>query len=168
MRQAKQNNIDFTNLAGESLLDDLEKEFQYQMNLSDGCYFFWHNESFKGKSLSPALDAQSQAILQFFAECSCPISLHRLGCSLSPRNSEHGPITSNSLAIQYLLQGFETLANLRYDPKVQGLLNIYRSTRDYRLASELLTTYWENIHSSHVCPEVVDAMFDFKTAEVKH
>lgn len=161
-------NVDFTALAGEALLDELEKEFQYQMDLSDGCYVFWNDEAFQGWRLSPATTAESQAILQFFADCACPISLHRLGCSLSPRNAEHGPIVSDHLAIKSLLQGFETLANWNYDPQISCVLEIYRATRDYRLASEILATYWEEIQTNNLCPEVVGTIIDLKTLTGKH
>ncbi len=168
MRYGKAISVDFTALAGDALLDELEKEFQYQMDLSDGCYVFWNEEDFQGWRLSPATTSESQAILQFFANCSCPISLHRLGCSLSPRNAEHGPIISNELAIKYLLQGFETLANWKYDPKISCVLDIYRATRDYRLASEILATYWEDIQTNHICPEVFDTVFDLTKVGEKH
>lgn len=168
MNPAQRISIDFTSLAGEEILEALEREFQYQMNLSDGCYFFWHDESFLGWSLLPAIETESQAILQFLAECSCPISLHRLGCSLSPRNMEHGPITSDSLAVKYLLQGFETLANLNYDPKIKRVLDLYRSTQDYRQACEMLATYWGDIEKNNICSEVFDAISDFTTPDETH
>ena len=160
--------VNFTALAGGALLDELEEEFQYQMDLSDGCYVFWNQEAFRGWRLSPAKTSESQAILQFFADCSCPISLHRLGCSLSPRNADHGPITSDDLAVKCLLQGFETLSNWKYDPKVSAVLDIYRATKDYRLASEILLTYWKDIRTNNLCPEVVDTIIDLKTRGGKH
>ncbi|MEM7360282.1 MAG: hypothetical protein AAF431_14390 [Pseudomonadota bacterium] len=168
MRYGKAICVDFTALAGEALLDELEKEFQYQMDLSDGCYVFWNDEAFQGWRLSPATTSESQAILQFFADCACPISLHRLGCSLSPRNAEHGPITSNELAIRCLLQGFETIANWKYDPKIKSVLNVYRATNDYLLACDILATYWEDIQTNHLCPEVFDTVIDLKTLGGKH
>ena len=57
--------IDFTELAGISTLEKLENEFQYQMDLSDGYYFFWHHTDFLGHGIYPAKDAKAQAILQF-------------------------------------------------------------------------------------------------------
>lgn len=160
--------VDFTALAGEQLLDELEREFQYQMNLSDGCYVFLDKDKFQGWQLTPATTPEAQAILQFFAECYCPISLHRLGCSLSPRNAQHGPIVSDYLAIKCLLLGFETLTNWRYDPKISSVLNVYRATREYRLASEILATYWKDIQTDNICPEVLYTMLDLKTAGSKH
>lgn len=168
MNYEKLFRADFTGLAGETLLDELEKEFQHQMDLSDGCYVFWNKEDFQGWLLTPAITAESQAILQFFANCLCPISLHRLGCSLSPRNADHGPIASDYLAINCLLQGFETLANWKYDPKINDVLVTYQTSRDYRLACETLMFYWEDIQTNHLCPEVRDTVIALKTIKGRH
>jgi hypothetical protein len=147
--------IDFTELAGISTLEKLENEFQYQMDLSDGCYFFWHHTEFLEHAIYPAKNAKAQAILQFLAHCACPISLLRLACSLSPRNFDHGPITSDEFTVHYMLYCFEVVSNCIHDPKIRDIINIYRKTTEFRSACELLITYQSDIISSNICPTVL-------------
>lgn len=150
--------IDFTSLASEAVIEQLEAESQYQLIISDGCYVIWQEHHFLDISLTPAKEGEAQAVLQFFAKYGCPYSLHRLGCSLSLRSSEHGPIISEGLAIHCLLKGFETISSWKYDPVIRPALNTYVATEEYLLARQLLLTYWDDIDSKNLCPEIVNSI----------
>ncbi|GAA6186651.1 hypothetical protein [Aliiglaciecola sp. NS0011-25] len=97
----------FEGIVNDDISNMLDEEFQYQMELTDGTYVFWYEAHFKGHQIEPAVDGTSQAILQYFSHCGCPISMLRLGRSLSKRNYQHGPIISHALAVKYLVKGFE-------------------------------------------------------------
>lgn len=150
--------IDFTALASTEVLEKLENECRYQLGLTDGCYVIWHATTFLDRELIPASNAESQAILQYFGKYACPFSLHRLGCSFSPRNAEHGPIISDGLSIHCLLKGFEVLSTWKHDPLVKNALGLYMSTQEYLLASQLIMTYWDEIETRNICPEVMSTI----------
>ncbi|MDF2177931.1 hypothetical protein P2G88_06675 [Aliiglaciecola sp. CAU 1673] len=146
---------DFTALAGKTLLKQLDREFQYQMELTDGNWVLWYDTHFKGHCLEPATDVKAQAILQFFGSCACPFSMLRLGRSLSPRNNQHGPIQSNMMAIRYLLSGFECIANNLFDYKISTGMRAFMTQLEFRLAGELLMTYQKELATMQICPEIL-------------
>lgn len=145
----------FIPLAGQEFEQRLDEEFQYQMDLTDGEYVFWQDTHFQGHQIEPALDGTAQAILQFFANISCPFSMLRLGRSLSPRNHAHGPITSDDMAVKYLLAGMEAIDNNLYDPQCkEGMLFLIAQT-EFRLACELLLSYENELAQNNICPEIL-------------
>ncbi|WP_278403860.1 hypothetical protein [Pseudoalteromonas ruthenica] len=146
---------DFTALAGAHVSEELDKEFQYQMNLTDGEWLFWQESQFLGHSLAPVKDATGQAILQYFAHCACPFSMLRLGRSLSERSEEHGPVTSDIMAIKYLLGGLEVVQNNLYDHRVREGMELLISSLEFRLACELLITYDTELNKRVICPEIM-------------
>ena len=150
----------FEALAGPEIQKQLEEEFQYQMDLTDGEYVFWDQQSFKGHHLVPAKDAVSQAILQYFANRGCPISIIRLGCSLSHRNYEHGPIVSDDAAFRYLLQGLEQVSNSLYDHKISDLMKIYTHSQEFRAACELLISYEKQLMQKNLCNEIKEMILE--------
>ena len=150
-----QDICNFIALASDDIQKQLHEEFQYQMNLTDGEWVFWEDKSFREHTVEPATDATSQAILQYFTTCACPISMIRLGRSLSPRNAAHGPITSDLMALKYLLTGMEFIANNLYDPKIVLGMKYYMSTLEFRLACELLLSYEKEIKMENICPEII-------------
>ncbi|WP_438863295.1 hypothetical protein [Neptunicella sp.] len=147
---------DFTALVSKDIQKQLDTEFQYQMNLTDGEWVFWEDKYFQGHQVEPAIDATGQAILQFFTTCACPISMLRLGRSMSSRNSDHGPITSDSMAVKYLLTGMEFIANNLYDQKKAVGMRYYMDTLEFRFACELLLSYKNEMRSENICPEIID------------
>lgn len=149
-----QNICDFTALAGDRIQQALEDEFQYQMNLTDGTYVFWLDKVFLGHQIEPAIDATSQAILQYFADLYCPFSMLRLGRSLSKLNHEHGPIVSDHMSVRYLLSGIEQLENSLHDPKVSMGIKSYLHSLEFRLACELLVSYKKEIDDGTLCPSI--------------
>ena len=159
--------IDFTAIASTEILEQLEKECQYQLCLTDGCHVIWHATTFSDRELMPANNAESQAILQYFGRYACPFSLHRLGCSFSPRNTEHGPISSDGLAIHCLLKGFEVLSNWKHDFMVKDALGLYMSTQEYLQASQLIMTYWDEIETRNICPKVMDTILSINELSTK-
>ena len=158
----------FMALAGKETGEKLEDEFQYQMDLTDGEYVFWEAESFDGVQLEPALTAEAQAILQFFSSCACPISMLRLGRSLSERNSEHGPIVSDSLALKHLLKGFEIIDNNLYDEKIKAGMLLIVEGREFRAACELTISYEKELHRKLICPEIKQLITRYIDVRSKH
>jgi len=149
------NNLcDFTALVGEPLLTDLNKEFQYQMMITDGEYFFWEDQTFIGVPLEPALTAEAQAVLQYFSHCACPISMLRLGRSLAKRNIEHGPIISDHLALEYLLKGFEIIDNSLYDPMIKAGMLFIMNKPEFKAACALTLSYEMELNQRILCPEI--------------
>jgi hypothetical protein len=144
----------FISLAGYEFEQQLDEEFQYQMDLTDGEYVFWQDTYFRGHQIEPAKDAKAQAILQFFANINCPFSMLRLGRSLSPRNHEHGPITSDEMAFKYLLVGMEIVTNNLYDPKCKVGMQFLMAEMEFRLACELLLSYENELVNRCICPEI--------------
>ncbi|MDM7861913.1 hypothetical protein QTP81_15020 [Alteromonas sp. ASW11-36] len=144
----------FEALAGEKTLEALKNEFHYQMELTEGKYVFWLESKFMECNLDPATNAESQAILQFFANCACPFSSLRLARSMSKRNVEHGPIVSDEAALHYLLTGIEQLAAGLYDPKINSGILLYLRSNEFLLACQLLATYQNEFKGETLCPEV--------------
>lgn len=149
-----ESNCNFIRLAGAALMEKLEQEFQYQMDLTDGCYVFWLGNTFKGILLEPPINQQGQAILQFFASLGCPVSMLRLGRSLSTQNYESGPVLSDSLAVKYLLTGFESLENFLFNKDVQEGFASYIRTTEFRVTCELILSYEGVIDHPNLCPEI--------------
>lgn len=142
----------FEAIVSDDISQMLDEEFQYQMDLTDGTYVFWHDCHFKGHQVEPATDSNGQAILQFFAGCGCPFSMLRLGRSLSERNYQHGPIISHALAIKYLIKGFEQLSNSLHDNFVRDGVLLYMQSNEFLAACSLISTYESEIQG--LCPEI--------------
>jgi len=142
----------FEGLVSDSISNMLDEEFQNQMNLTDGTYIFWYDSHFNGRQVEPAVDGTGQAILQFFANCGCPISLLRLGRSLSKRNYQHGPIISHTLSVKYLIKGFEQLNNSLFDKNVCDGMLLYMQSKEFLAACNLISTYASDIQG--LCPEI--------------
>ena len=149
-----QSICDFTSLAGKTLQKRLENQFQKQMDATDGEYVMWEDTAFSGVQLEPATCVKSQAILQFFAGCGCPFSMLRLGRSLAIRNSEHGPIVSDSLAIKYMLRGFEMVENNLYDERIKGRMISLMKSSEFKAACDLIVTYEKELGVRVICPEI--------------
>ena len=154
-----QSICNFMALAGEVLTQKLENEFQYRMNLSDGEYLFWERKVFENVTLEPALTAEAQAILQYFSSCACPFSMLRLGRSLSERNVEHGPIISDSLALQYLLKGLEVVDNNLYDDRIKVGMFMLIESPEFKAACDLIISYERDIEGSIICPEIRNLIY---------
>ena len=149
------NICNFEALASPEMSKLLDEEFQRQMDLTDGEYLFWFDNEFEGHNVETPTNAIGQAILQFFANCSCPISRLRLGRSLSKRNYSHGPIVCETTAFQYLLSGAEQVVNNLYDDNVKEGFEFYISTLEFRLACELLMSYEIELLELAICPEIL-------------
>lgn len=144
----------FEGIVSDDILKMLDEEFQYQMDLTDGTYVFWYDSHFNGHQVEPATDGTGQAILQYFSGCGCPISMLRLGRSLSKRNYQHGPIISHALAVKYLIKGLEQLNNSLFDENVRDGMLLYMQSKEFLVACSLISTYAEEINGLNLCPEI--------------
>lgn len=160
---------DFIRIVDSRVKFALEEEFQYQMELSDGEWLILYERKFYGKQIEPAITSESQAILQFFAQCTCPISALRLGRSLSSRNSEHGPILSDDMAVTYLLRGMEWICKNAHHRDMKVGMGIYLLDNEFRKACELLAGYIKDMKEHSICPEILMLVVQTITpkAEVK-
>ena len=159
----------FEDIVSKEISMLLDEEFQYQMNLTDATYVFWYDTYFKGHQVEPAIDGTGQAILQYFANIGCPISLLRLGRSLSKRNYSRGPITSHALAVKYLIKGFEQLNNSLFDKNVCDGMLLYMQSKEFLAACNLISTYEHEIKSINLCPEikeVIRTVISFDSSEL--
>lgn len=147
--------IDFTGLLPVELQTTCEQEFQRQMNLTDGELFIWSNATFAKVDLSlPA--PSSQAVLQFFSSCGCPICGTRLAISLYPHSSGLWPIRSTELAFRYLFSSLETLLNIRTDARVKDIICDFESSDIFGQARRLAQNFIGECCKHHnICPEVI-------------
>lgn len=161
MKSFANTEIKFEALVNDTMAKMLDEEFQYQMNLSDGCYVFWYDTHFQGYQVEPALDATAQAILQYFADCGCPFSMLRLGRSLAKRNIQHGPIISDPLALKYLVSGIEQLNNSLFDKNVRDGIILYIKSTEFLLVCNLIATYETELATLGIWSEIRRLIEDY-------
>ncbi|MGL4579735.1 MAG: hypothetical protein ACRCVP_12675 [Shewanella xiamenensis] len=147
--------VDFTSLLPTNIQQDCEREFLMQMNQSDGELFTWSKSHFSTINLNTP-GPISQAVLQYFADCGCPISGIMLGISLYPHMSEGWPIRSPSMSFQYLFNSIETILNIRTDNRIRGIIHQFEQSLRFKQAMHVASIFI-NDHSvaTNFCPEVL-------------
>ena len=96
-----QFHVDFTSLAPTDVLAKCEREFQTQLNQTDGELFIWSKGVFCGINLNDP-SSIAQAVLQYFADSGCPISGMLLGRTLYPFALNQWPIRSTEISFNYI------------------------------------------------------------------
>lgn len=144
----------------EKLADDCELFFQEKMEQSDGNRCLLTMAQFKEIKLTqPSL--QSQQVLNFFANSSCPFSMMRFAASLFPYSSKKWPIKSYELSQLYMLKAIEAVINIRYDKIVREEIEDYQSGKEFKgimlIAHEIIDRV---AVQEHICPEVCDFIMD--------
>ena len=147
--------VDFTGLLQEELQTNCEREFQRQMHLTDGELFIWCSSNFGNVNLSIPCSS-SQAILQFFSSCGCPICGVRLAISLYPYSEGLWPIRSAELAFRYLFDSLEILLNIRSDERVKGIVHEFERSEIFIQSKYLAQIFISKCGAPHnICPEVI-------------
>lgn len=147
--------IDFTGLLTTDLQQACENEFQKQMHQSDGEIFVWSKDHFANTDLSIP-SPQAQAVLQFFANCGCPITGVKLAISLYPYTSNVWPIKSPYLSFRYLFSAVEIILNIRSDERMKGFINKFEQSVTFKQAMHIAQIMLsESTLVSNICPEVI-------------
>lgn len=147
--------VDFTGLLPDWMQTNCEQEFQRQMQLTDGELFVWYASEFQTINLSVPGTA-SQAILQYFSCCGCPISGIRLAISLYPSIGNSWPIRSADLSLRYLFDSLEILLNIRAEPRVKEIIYEFEKTDVFIQARHLAQVFIHDSRSQqNFCPEIV-------------
>ncbi|WP_264436383.1 hypothetical protein [Shewanella baltica] len=147
--------VDFTGLLPTDIQQDCEREFLMQMHQTDGELFTWSKTHFSTINLN-APGPISQAVLQYFADCGCPICGIMLGISLYPITSEIWPIRSPSMSYKYLFNSIETILNIRTDNRIRGIIHQFEQSLTFKQAMHVASIFI-NDHSvvTNFCPEVI-------------
>ncbi|RHW77809.1 hypothetical protein [Colwellia sp. RSH04] len=147
--------LDLSSL-NEQLHNECESTFQEKMEASDGTRCMLDASQFSGIMLTkPSL--QSQQILCFFANLSCPISMMRFASSLFPYHSKKWPISSFELSQIYMLEAIEVAINLHFDKIAREMVADFQSSREFK---EIMLIAHEIVDRiavpEHICPEVYE------------
>ncbi|RJF33652.1 hypothetical protein [Pseudoalteromonas gelatinilytica] len=134
-------NCDFQKVAGSKLLKALKKELYLNVGEPFTQLMVRPQKTFEGYQLDPATHAKAQAVLQYFSSFGCPISMLRLGRSLSPMNKFAGSILSDEFAQTYLIYGFRVMHMFKSDFTVRDKLVAYIASVEFRQSSELFLHY---------------------------
>lgn len=153
------NHTDFTGLLNNELQEVCEQEFQSQMHHSKGELFLFTKSSFSSIDLTiPNLI--SQAILQYFADCGCPLSGIRLAISLHPHEHELWPVRSVEMSFRYLFSSIECMLNIRNDKRAKPAIYSFEQTHAFKQGMQLAACFInERSISSNICPELMTYVF---------
>lgn len=147
--------IDFTGLLTADIQKDCENEFQTQMNKTEGEIFTWANSHFGRIDLNHPGPA-SQAVLQYFANCGCPISGVLLALSLYPYTPDIWPVRSEDMSFKYLFHSIEIILNIRTDKRINQLIYQFEQSIKFKQAMHIATIFiGERCISANICPEVM-------------
>ena len=131
-----------------------EEEFQRQMDESDGVFCMLSSSRFYGVNLLKP-DTRSQVILNFFANCSCPISMIRFAASMHPYNYPRWPVVSYELSQAYMMTGIEVIMNMQWDKRALSVIEPFQLTQEFasiiNIANEIIKTI---AVPTNICPEI--------------
>lgn len=147
--------IDLSHLMDEQAQQLCVNEFQAQMNDTDGDWVVMPHSHFGGFNLYQPSNIEELAVLEFFADCHCPISMLRLGSALSTRTAETKLITSDDLAIRFLFFAVESLCGHKRNPKSPAAVRYFLQSKELLEHCLLVKSYIFDRHKQYVCPEII-------------
>jgi len=131
-----------------------EEEFQRQMDKYDGELCMLSSGTFCDVNLIKP-DLKAQVILNFFANCSCPISMLRFAASMHPYNYPRWPLVSYELSQAYMMTGLEVIMNMRLDKRALSVIEPFQLTHEFasiiNIANEIINTI---AVPTNICPEI--------------
>jgi hypothetical protein len=85
----------------------------------------------------------------------------RLGRSLAKRNIQHGPITSDPLALKYLVAGIELLNKSVFDKNVRDGIIMYSHSNEFSASCNLIATYETELTMFGIWPQIRRLIEDY-------